>query len=177
MPEDTIFDSTDKGTLRPNVKPLRKKGDIFKPMKLPNFAWEITLPENVSPDDPITLFTMYYTPEIIDMIVEKTNSYLREPEDDSCPRARANDWYPTCHGEIYVYFAIRIYMTLYVCNEISDYWNTKDFIPLYPISKEISRDRFQELYIRVRLVRSGATGPYARVINTSYSKLAFINYI
>jgi hypothetical protein len=69
MPEETVFDPTDKGTLRPNAKPLRKKGDAFKPMELPAFGWEITLPENVSPEDPITLFTMYYTPEIIDIMV------------------------------------------------------------------------------------------------------------
>ena len=75
MPEDTVFDSTDKGTLRPNAKPLLKKGDAFKPMGLPNFGWEINLPNDVSPDDPITLFTMYYTPEIINLIVEKTNKY------------------------------------------------------------------------------------------------------
>jgi len=79
MPEDTTFDSTDKGTLRPNAKPLRTKGDTFTPMQLPNFSWEITLPENVSPDDLITLFTIYYTPEIIDIIVKKTNNYMREP--------------------------------------------------------------------------------------------------
>ena len=90
MPEDTIFDSTDKGTLRPNEDPIWKQGDTFKPMQLRNWEWEITLPENASPDDPITLFTMYYTPEIIDLIVEKTNNFQREPEDDSLPRARAN---------------------------------------------------------------------------------------
>jgi hypothetical protein len=75
MPEDTIFDSTDKGTLRPNEDPLRNQGDIFKPMELPNWGWEINLPNNVSPDDPITLFTftIYYMPEIIDLIVKKTN--------------------------------------------------------------------------------------------------------
>jgi hypothetical protein len=32
MPEDTIFDSTNKGTLRPNVKLILKQGDTFKPM-------------------------------------------------------------------------------------------------------------------------------------------------
>jgi hypothetical protein len=79
MPEDTVFDSTNKGTLRPNEDPLRKQGELFKPMQLPNWGWEIILPENVSPDDPITLFTMYYTPEIIDLIVTKINEYLREP--------------------------------------------------------------------------------------------------
>ncbi len=75
MPKDTVFDFTNKGTLQPNKVPLCKKGDAFKPMKLPHFNWEITLPENVSPDNPITLFTIYYTPEIIKLIVKKTNEY------------------------------------------------------------------------------------------------------
>jgi hypothetical protein len=87
MLEATIFDSTDKGTLRPNEDPLRKQGSAFKLMQLPLFGWEITLPEDVSLDDPITLFTMYYTPRIIDLIVEKTNTYLRKPQDDSTPCA------------------------------------------------------------------------------------------
>jgi hypothetical protein len=90
MLEDTVFDSTDKGTLRPDAKPLRAKGDAFYPMKLPDFDWEITLLENTSPDDPITLFTIYYTPEIIDIIVKKTNEYAREPADNSLPYAQAN---------------------------------------------------------------------------------------
>jgi hypothetical protein len=121
MPEQTIFDPTNKGTLRPNAKPIRKKGDKFEPMKLPNWDWEIHLPDTVSPDEPISLFTMYYTPELIDLIVEKTNQYSREARDLTRPHARANNWYPTCRGEIYLYFAIRIYMTLIVCNEITDY--------------------------------------------------------
>jgi hypothetical protein len=75
MPEKTIFDPTDKGTLRHNAKPLCKKGDAFYLMKLPDFTWEITLPEDISPDDPIILFIMYYMPEIMDLIVEKTNDY------------------------------------------------------------------------------------------------------
>ena len=90
MPEDTIFDSIDKGTLCPNTKLLRTKGDTFKPIELPDFGWEIALPENASPNNPITLFIMYYTPEIIDLIVEKTNKYWRDPQDNSCPYARAN---------------------------------------------------------------------------------------
>jgi hypothetical protein len=79
MPEETVFDPTDKGTLRPNAQPLRVKGDAFYPMELPDFGYEIALLENTSPDDLITLFTMYYTPEIINIIVKKTNNYLREP--------------------------------------------------------------------------------------------------
>ena len=90
MLELTVFDSTDKGTLRPDEEPLESTREKFVPIKLPHFDWEIHLPENVSPDDPITLFTMYYTPEIIDMIVQNTNNYMRAPKDDSRPYARAN---------------------------------------------------------------------------------------
>ena len=121
MPEDTVFDSTNKGTLRPNAKPLWTKGDAFYPIKLPDFGWEITLPEEVSIDDPITLFTMYYPPKIMDLIIKKTNKYYWELKDDSCPRARAIEWYLTYRGELYIYFIIHIYMTLYIYNEIIDY--------------------------------------------------------
>jgi hypothetical protein len=114
MPNDTIFDSTDKGTLRPNKDPLRKQGSAFKPMQLPQFGWEITLPEDVSPDNPITLFTIYYTPEILDLIVEKTNNYMRKPQDESSPYIRVNNWYLIYYREIYIYLAIRIYMTLHI---------------------------------------------------------------
>jgi hypothetical protein len=64
-------------------------------------------------------------------------------------------------------------MTLYVYNEISDYWNMKDFTPDHLISAYISRDRFQELHIRVRLIGSEVIGPYARVIITSCSERLF----
>ena len=77
MPEDTVFNPTDRGILRPNTKPLREKGDTFIPMKLPNFGWEVNLPEHNSPGDPITLFTIYYIPEIMDIIIEYTNNYIQ----------------------------------------------------------------------------------------------------
>ena len=67
-------------------------------------------------------------------------------------------------GEIYIYFAIRIYMTIYECNEISDYWDTSELAPKPPITLEMSRNRFQELYIRVRLAGKEAIGPCVKVI-------------
>ena len=90
MPELTVFDSTDKGTLRPDKEPLESQGDEFVPMKLPHFDWEIHLPENVSLDDPITLFTMYYTIKIINMIVKNTNNYARRSRNESLPYTYIN---------------------------------------------------------------------------------------
>jgi hypothetical protein len=70
-------------------------------------------------------------------------------------------------GEIYTYFATRIYMTLHIENKISDYLNTSDITLFHPISKYIPRNRFQELYLRFRYVELGIKGPYARVNSTT----------
>jgi hypothetical protein len=99
----------------------------------------------------------------MDIIVENTNNYTRQSRNELLPRARANDWYPTCRKELYFYFAIRIYITLHISNKISDYWNTSKNTPIHDFTNLMPRDRFQELYMRVRLVGMEAHGAYARV--------------
>jgi hypothetical protein len=114
MPEGVINDLTDKGTKRPNAKPIITTAHKFFPMYLPDFDFEITLPDDVSLDDPISLFTMYYTSEIVKQIVQYTNDYQREPQDPTPLDSRAFAWYLTYTKEIWIYLAIRIYMTLFV---------------------------------------------------------------
>jgi hypothetical protein len=121
MLEDIIADTTDPGTRRPKALALKTKSDHFEPMKLPDFEPEIHLPDHVSPDDPITIFILYYIPEIIEQIIENTNLNSCQLKDPLKPKARAYSWVPTTSGEIYIYFAICIYMTLYIKNEITDY--------------------------------------------------------
>jgi hypothetical protein len=58
MPEETVFNPTNKGTLRPNTKPLRKRGTTFQP----DFGWEIHLPENV-PSTILLLYLLYTIPQ------------------------------------------------------------------------------------------------------------------
>jgi hypothetical protein len=166
MRENIENDPTDSATKRPNSPLLKKSGSHFIPMELDDFGYEITLPDHVSPDDPISLFTLYYTPELVEKIVQYTNQYQREPQEPERPRCRANDWYPTCAAEIYTYLAIRIYMTLNVQNEISDYWDTRVCTPSHHITKHMSRDRFQELHIRFWCYGSDARGPYEKVSNS-----------
>jgi hypothetical protein len=91
MPEDTEFDPTDQGTLRPYASPLKKKGDYFDPLEIKDFELEITLPEYISPDDPITLFILYYGPEIISIIVSSTNSYKRKSSEPLKPYNRVKN--------------------------------------------------------------------------------------
>jgi hypothetical protein len=62
-------------------------------------------------------------------------------------------------------------MTLHEDNKIADYWTTKDMTPDHPITKYMSRDRFQELHVRVRFHREEEEGPYEKAHN-SLSKLS-----
>jgi hypothetical protein len=91
MPEDTEFDPTDQGTLRSNTFPLKKKGDHFDPLEIKDFELEITLPEHVSPNDPIILFILYYSPEIISIIVSSTNSYKQKSSEPLKPYSRVKN--------------------------------------------------------------------------------------
>jgi hypothetical protein len=79
MREDIQNNSTDSTTKRPNSPPLKKAGSCFILMQLDDFGYDISLPETASTDDPISLFTLYYAPEIIDQLVKYTNQYQREP--------------------------------------------------------------------------------------------------
>jgi hypothetical protein len=90
MPGGTRFDTTDEGTLRPNAKPLEKAGNEFKPMKLEEKYFEINIPEHAYPNDPITLWGLYYPLEIIDIIVLHTNERVRNAQDPHKPQSRAN---------------------------------------------------------------------------------------
>ena len=54
-------------------------------------------------------------------------------------------------------------MTLYINNKISDYWDKSNFVLKHEIIKYINKNWFQELYIRVQLIRIKANGPYIKV--------------
>jgi hypothetical protein len=73
MPEDTIANTTNPGTCRPKVLALKTKNDYFEPMKLLDFEPKIYFPDHMSPNNPITIFILYYTPEIIKQIIKSTN--------------------------------------------------------------------------------------------------------
>ena len=163
MLEDTEPDPTDRGTQRPNAPPLQGKGNEFIPFECPDFEFEITLPQDTSPDDPITLFTLYYTSDIIESIVRYTNNVSRKAQDPSKSNARANKWYPTCTSEIYLYLAIRIYMTLFAMDEVSDYWSNNKLFPQHAITQYMSRNRFQELHMRYRVAPAGHQNLWDRV--------------
>lgn len=162
MPENTRADTTDSGTRRPDAPEISGQGTKFIPMKIPRRYFKIHLPEGVSPNDPISIFLLYYPPKIIDIIVQRTNEFNREPEHPDTLFARANNWFPTSRPEIYTYLGMRIYMMINPLPEIADYWSTSKLKPQHPISERMSRDRFQELHIRYRIHSAETKGTYRK---------------
>lgn len=161
MPENTVHDPTDMGTLRPDEPAIKKAGAVFQPLEVDERPTHITLPDGVSPERPYSLFALYYTPKIIQIIVDATNAYKRVVGDGVEPRGV--DWYDTTPQEIYLYLALRIYMTLHVENEIVNYWSTSPHGPIHPITKYLSKNRFVELHVRFRVGQDNST-IYSRVI-------------
>jgi hypothetical protein len=89
MPEDTITNTTNPRTYRPKILVLKTKSDHFEPIKLPDFEPEIHLLDHVSPDDPITIFILYYTPEIIEQIIKNINLNSYQPKNLLKPKTQA----------------------------------------------------------------------------------------
>ncbi len=150
MTLDIEKDPTDAGTLRPNIQPLKEAGQAFIPMEIPDFDVKIMLPEGVSINNPITIFLLYYPRYIIDRIVLYTNQFAIEVPDELRPRSKKKPWFPTTAAEIYIFLAIRIYMTRHPENKASDYWATTGIKGYHQISQYMARDRFNQLYLRYR---------------------------
>lgn len=121
MLSNTVADPTDDSTLQPNKKPIYRTRTCFQPIEIHPRDIAIDLPSSISADDPFSLFRLYYTDSIIQSIVEATNSYVRQLDEEGKLPCRAQDWTPTSLPEMYNYLAIRIYMTLHTVNKISDY--------------------------------------------------------
>ncbi|PQE33719.1 transposase IS4 domain-containing protein [Rutstroemia sp. NJR-2017a WRK4] len=151
LPEGTIADPTDPGTLRPQYPPFTNLGTEFIPMNILIKSTMVHLPRSLIRSDPLEYFLIYYTEEVVQSIVGHTNKHYDDSEKPTTRCARANKWFPTTVPEIYTYLGIRLYMMLHSENSIEDYWNTSDSTPFHPITHYMSRNRFQQLHMHFRV--------------------------
>lgn len=73
MPKDIITDITNPGICWFKTIFLKIKNDYFEFIKLFYFDIKIHFLDHTSTDDPIIIFILYYTLEIIEQIVLVTN--------------------------------------------------------------------------------------------------------
>ena len=96
----------------------------------------ITVPVTYDPDN---LFSLFFTPALVQSIVMETNQYAAQ-----CLAGTTHTW-ATEEGEIRAYFGFCILMGLVREPEIRDYWATDDVFHYAPIASRISRQRFEEI--------------------------------
>ena len=121
MPAPTVGDTTDPiGTLRPNLPPQPTTGTYFEPLKCPKFDPVINLPASVDRSSPIAIWSLFFTPVILETIVQNTNTQGYAWPTSQGPHARK--WRSLDLPKLYAWLAILFYMGLHIENETRDYW-------------------------------------------------------
>jgi hypothetical protein len=107
-------------------------------MQLPR-AVKAVLPDNCNAENALDLFSLYFTDNLISLLVKHTNLYAIQKG--------AQDWKVINEKELHIFFGILIYMGIYHCPELPDYWNSnkESLKPFHPIQRYMSRDRFLDL--------------------------------
>jgi hypothetical protein len=128
---DVVADSTDTGTLRPDISPEPTTGDHFEPLFCPDFPHSVTLPPDVEPDDPFGIWSLFFTYEIMEMITKATNiqaqrrksslSLSGRPAQTQLPGSCYRQWFNLTVWELYSYFAILVYIAITPLSSIELY--------------------------------------------------------
>ena len=118
------------------------------PIKNKNTYGKPNLPSNVDNSDPLQLFKLFFTDEILDQLVEYTNrnAELHQTPEDETPKGRPRKWKPTSRAELHAYLAVLIHMGLHIESSTEEYWH-KDFSSgsMHIIRNFIRLDRFRQI--------------------------------
>jgi hypothetical protein len=128
-PKGTVPDSTDPGTLRPDIAPESATRSHFKPLICPDFDHCTNLPPNLRPNDVFGIWSLFFTKELLEMFVLYTNikGRAQEPVPSLSNHLavvlgiHAQDWVDMTLSEMYTYFGILICMALNLINDIKEY--------------------------------------------------------
>ncbi len=128
-PPETVPDSTDPGTLRPNIKPEPTTGDHFEPLFCPEFEHCTNLPPGVKTNDVFGIWSLFFTQELVELIVLYTNikgrawqpvpSLSNHPA--TMPGLFTQEWVDVTVLEMYTYFGILIAIALNLIKDIKLY--------------------------------------------------------
>ena len=146
--KNVVGDPTDpKGTLRPNLHPEIGTGESqhYEPLICPGFDRIINLPTSINRADPLAIWSLFFTCESLDSIIQNTNkkgASLRENQGED-----AWQWKDIDISELYAYLAILFYMGLHIENDSELYWSQREDRPLHrPIITAMGRKRWHNIH-------------------------------
>lgn len=126
-PKGTVLDSTDPGTLRPDIASETSTGDYFEPLICPDFDYRTNLPPNLRPDDVFGIWSLFFIKELLETLVQYTNlrARARKPTPSRrlavVPGLYIRPWVDVTLKELYTYFGILVCMALTLINKIEHY--------------------------------------------------------
>ena len=98
-------------------------------------------PRVILPDSPLGIFQLFFTMEVIEMIVEQTNLYAYQCMGDTAFEA----WQKVTAAELEAFFGFMILMGIVRLPSLLDYWKNDVIFHYIPVASRISRNRFFDL--------------------------------
>lgn len=140
--------STDIDFVPAEPTPKRARKQAPKPWPIPKFnPIRITnpleygrskLPIGVEALDSLAIFLLFFTIQIINLLVEHTNQFaaLHNPQN-------ARDWTPVSRADMYRFIACLIHMGLHSQTPVTEFWSRREGHDM--IFSQISLKRFQQI--------------------------------
>ncbi len=92
-------------------------------------------------DSPLEIFLRFYTPAILQYIVDETNRYASQMMTPS----QHQKWTPLTAAELKAHMGFCMLMGIVRLPSIEDYWKKDTHYHYSPIASKISRDRFRDI--------------------------------
>lgn len=126
----------------------------FSPLLIDDYydPGEAAVLSGIDRHDPIALFGLFFTDEMLDKMASWTNAFAEAHSvlEKDAPRGKQRPWLPTCRQELYAYFGVVIHMGITIEPAVDDYWGPIERGAAHKVGDYISKNRFEQLerYIR-----------------------------
>jgi hypothetical protein len=128
--------------IKENDLPKPPQFNIFKHLN-PLHKAHLNLPstmQELSYCDPYSIFSLFFSLEILNIIVENTNEYAKSKFAE-----KKRSWDDLTLSELKIFLAIIIYMGLFKMPSMKDYWNNKQQFPIHNITRYMTCIRFEQI--------------------------------
>jgi len=121
----------------------------FSPLQIDDYydPGEAAVPSGINHHDPMALFGLFFTDEILDKMAGWINAFVEAHtvSEKDTPRGKQRPWLPTCRQELYAYFGVMIYIGITIELAVEDYWGPMERGAAYKMGDYILKNRFEQL--------------------------------
>jgi hypothetical protein len=130
-------------------------------LHIPERQAKAKLPEGfkLDPLDPLTLWSHFISPEVLQTIAEHTNEYESLQFGGRTRTKYERSWHNITGADVGAFIGAAMLMGVHPQARLSDYWNTSEDKPIFPIQRYISRQKFQQIcrYLKVNSPHENVT--------------------